>query len=92
MPLIRKSSKLLGGCPRWLLQVPDAQVKLCPGAGHGFVHRPMAKDKQNAEDAILLATSWLEMYMRKHFRVEAKGVKEDEFGFWELPSKEKSPT
>ncbi|CAM9156694.1 unnamed protein product [Hapterophycus canaliculatus] len=67
--------------------VPDFQVKLCPGAGHGFAHRPMKKDKENAEDAMLLATSWLDIYMQKHFRIEAEGVKESEFVFWELPAR-----
>ncbi len=66
-------------------QVPDFQVKLCPGAGHGFAHRPMDKDKENAEDAMLLATSWLEMYLQRHFPAPPGGVKESEFGFWELP-------
>ena len=70
-------------------QVPDAQVKLCPGAEHGFAHRPMSKDKENAEDAMLLATSWLDMYLNKHFPAAAKEVKADEFEFWELPLKER---
>ncbi|CAM9933179.1 unnamed protein product [Scytosiphon promiscuus] len=68
-------------------KVPDFQVKLCPGAGHGFAHRPMKKDEDNAEDAMLLATSWLDIYMQKHFRIEAEGVKESEFEFWELPAR-----
>ena len=66
--------------------MPDVQVKLCPGAGHGFAHRPMRRDKENAEDAMLLATSWLEIYLQKHFLPVKGGVKETEFGFWELPS------
>lgn len=68
-------------------KVPDFQVKLCPGAGHGFAHRPMKKDEENAEDAMLLATSWLDIYMQKHFRIEAEEVKESEFEFWELPAR-----
>lgn len=72
----------------FFLQVPDAQVKLCPGAGHGFAHRPMTKDKENAEDAMLLATSWLELYLHKHFPSKKGGVKQSEFGFWELPARD----
>lgn len=74
-------------CITPLYQVSDVQVKLCPGAGHGFVHRPMKKDKQNAEDAMLLATSWLEMYLQKYYPPPAGGVKQEEFGFWGLPSR-----
>lgn len=62
------------------------QIKLCPGADHGFAHRPMTKDKEKAEDAMLLATSWLDMYLNKHFPAAAKEVKEDQFEFWELPT------
>ncbi|CAM9445717.1 unnamed protein product [Ectocarpus sp. 6 AP-2014] len=66
--------------------VPDFQVRLCPGAGHGFAHRPTEKDTENAEDAMLLATSWLELYLQKHFPTEPGGVKESKFGFWDLPA------
>lgn len=69
-------------------QVPDAQVKLCPGADHGFAHRPMTKDREKAEDAMLLATSWLELYLHKHFPAKKGGVKQSEFGFWELPARD----
>lgn len=48
----------------------------------------MKKDKENAEDAMLLATSWLEMYMHKHYRIQGRGLKEEEFGFWDLPPKD----
>eukprot|EP00903_Cladosiphon_okamuranus_P009515 g9065.t1 len=66
--------------------VSDFQVKLCPGAGHGFAHRPMKNDEENAADAMLLATSWLEIYLQKHFATQPGGVKESEFGFWDLPA------
>lgn len=73
------------------LQVSDFQVKLCPGAGHGFAHRPMKKDRENAADAMLLATSWLEIYLQKHFAAQPGGVKESEFGFWDLPARSGVP-
>lgn len=73
--------------PAFALQVSDFQVKLCPGAGHGFAHRPMEIDKENAEDAMLLATSWLEIYLQKHFPTQPGGVKGSEFGFWDLPAR-----
>lgn len=73
--------------PTFAPQVSDFQVRLCPGAGHGFAHRPMKDDKENAEDAMLLATSWLEMYLQKHFPTQPGGVKESEFRFWDLPAR-----
>lgn len=73
--------------PRFLVpQVRDFQLRLCPGADHGFVHRPRREDKQNAEDALLLATSWLDMYMAKYYPVRGGEVKnQSSFGFWDLP-------
>lgn len=66
----------------------DFQLRLCPGAGHGFVHRPQTEDRQNAEDAMLLATSWLDIYMAKYFPAKGGEIKnESSFGFWDLPAK-----
>lgn len=76
-----------------LKQVRDFQVKLCPGASHGFVHRTQEKDRDNAGDAMLLATSWLDLYLSKYLPAPDGQVKKEGFGFWDLrPSEEVIPS
>mmetsp|Transcript_22273 Transcript_22273/g.28835 ORF Transcript_22273/g.28835 Transcript_22273/m.28835 type:complete len:462 (-) Transcript_22273:234-1619(-) len=57
-------------------KVQDFVVRIFQGEGHAFAHIPgAAKEKQNAEDAILLATAWLDIFLRLENRTTGPAAK-----------------
>ncbi|CAM9152380.1 unnamed protein product [Choristocarpus tenellus] len=63
-------------------KVPDFMVRIFKGQHHGFAHRPQKEDREDAEDAMLLATSWLEAYLEKRLRPSGGRVKHTNKSLW----------
>lgn len=57
---------LLISLPRYVsLHVCMYTHRVFKERGHAFVHRPEPEDEEDTEDATILATAWLEIYLRK---------------------------
>ncbi|CAM9277659.1 unnamed protein product [Discosporangium mesarthrocarpum] len=63
-------------------KVGDFMIRIFPGQRHGFAHHPREEDQQDAEDALLLATSWMDVYLQKRLMPWGGLVKDSENSLW----------